>query len=1013
MLTAAFSASRRPRFFLIALAGVVALSLVLSGCAGVVSSTTGTGTSGGDGSLSISNVQSSGATNSSVQLSWATNEPATSAIDYGTTSVYGATTPVSSAMVTAHQMGLSGLTQGTTYHFRVRSTTGTATAASSDQTFATLGGNNAPPTVQVTSPAAGATLSGKVNLTAVASDNGGIKSVQFRVDGNNVGADLTTAPYAYVLDSATLSNGSHAITAVATDDSGASTTSASVAVKVDNSVKDMTPPTVSITAPANGAKVSGVVAVTANATDNVSVASVKFEIDGAVVGAADLAAPYAYSWDTSKSSNGPHTLTAIATDGAGNSTTSATVAVTVNNNGADKTPPSVSITAPAASATVSGTVNVTATATDNVGIASVQFQIDGVNAGALSAAAPYALAWDTTKVADGNHQIDAIAKDTVGNTTTSAAVTVKVNNAAAKNFSISGTVSGTGGAGATVTLGGAGIAATTTNASGAYTFTGLAKGNYTVTPSHTGFTFNPTAQNVTIKNADVPGVNFASTAVSPQTFSISGTITGTGGAGSTITLSGASTATTTANASGVYTFTGLAKGNYTVTPSHTGFTFSPVSLAESITTANITGANFTATATAPQTFSISGTISGLGGSGTTVTLTGASSATTTANASGAYTFTGLAKGGYTVTPSHTGFTFSPTSLAETITTANITGANFAATASTPQTFSISGTISGSGGSGTTIMLTGTSTATATANASGAYTFTGLAKGSYTVTPSHTGFTFSPTSLAETITTANITGANFTATATTPQTFSISGTVSGSGASGTTLTLSGAASQTTTTNSSGAFTFSGLAKGTYAVTPSHTGFTFSPTSQSATISTANVTGVNFTSNTAAATFSISGTITPTSGGSGATVTLTGAAGATTTTNSAGAYTFTGLANGAYTVTPTNSGFAFTPRSTNVTINGANKTGVNFTAASTKPHTVTLNWSASSSKVSGYNVYRSTTSGSGFTKINSSLVTTTTFDDTTVQNGKTYFYMTTSVDSSGTESSDSNQATAVIP
>ena len=451
MLTAAFSASRRPRFFLIALAGVVALSLVLSGCAGVISSTTGTGTSGGDGSLSISNVQSSGATNSSVQLSWATNEPATSAIDYGTTSVYGATTPVSSAMVTAHQMGLTGLAQGTTYHFRVRSTTGTATAASSDQTFATLGGNNAPPTVQVTSPAAGATLSGKVNLTAVASANGGIKGVQFRVDGNNVGTALTAAPYAYVLDSSTLSNGSHAITAVATDDSGASTTSASVAVKVDNSVKDTTPPTVSITAPASGAKVSGVVAVTASATDNVSVASVQFEIDGAVVGAADLAAPYAYSWDTSKSSNGPHTLTAIATDGAGNSATSATVAVTVNNNSADKTPPSVSITAPAASATVSGTVNVTATATDNVGIASVQFQIDGVNAGALSAAAPYALAWDTTKVADGNHQIDAIAKDTAGNTTTSAIVTVKVNNAAAKNFSISGTVSGTGGVGATVT----------------------------------------------------------------------------------------------------------------------------------------------------------------------------------------------------------------------------------------------------------------------------------------------------------------------------------------------------------------------------------------------------------------------------------------------------------------------------------------------------------------------------------------------------------------------------------
>ena len=65
-------------------------------------------------------------------------------------------------------------------------------------------------------------------------------------------------------------------------------------------------------------------------------------------------------------------------------------------------------------------------------------------------------------------------------------------------------------------------------------------------------------------------------------------------------------------------------------------------------------------------------------------------------------------------------------------------------------------------------------------------------------------------------------------------------------------------------------------------------------------TANVTGVNFTSTAAPTTFSISGTITPTSGGSGATVILSGAAGATTTTNASGAYTFNGVANGNYTV-----------------------------------------------------------------------------------------------------------------
>jgi hypothetical protein len=1180
MLSAALSASRRSLFFLLTLA-VVALSFVLSGCAGVVSSTNaGTTTSDPTGSLSISNVQASGATNSSVQLSWATNEPATSAIDYGTTTAYGVTTPASSTMVTAHQMALTALAQGTTYHFRVRSTSGSDSAASSDQTFSTSGSSNTPPSIQVTSPAAGATLSGKVNLTAVASDNGTVKGVQFRVDGNSVGPDISASPYAFVLDSSTLSNGSHTITAAATDNSGNSATSVGIAVKVNNAVKDTTPPSVSITAPANGTKLTGVVAVTANASDNVSVANVQFELDGANVGAPALAAPYSYSWDTSKSTNGSHTLKAIATDGAGNSATSSVVTVAVNNNAGDKTAPSISITAPAPSATVSGTLNVTASASDNVGVASVQFQVDGANAGAPETAAPYGFAWDTTKVANGAHQLDAIAKDAAGNTTTSAIVSVTVNNAAAKSFSIAGSVSGPGASGTTVTLSGAAVAATTTNASGAYSFTDLAKGNYTVTVSHTGFTFNPASLAAAVTTANVTGMNFVSTAVSTQTFSISGTISGSGGNGATVALTGASTATVTANTSGAYTFTGLAKGDYTVTPSHAGFTFSPASLAEKITAANITGANFAATAIAPQTFSISGTVSGSGGSGTTLTLSGTSSATTTANASGAYTFTGLAKGSYTVTPTHTGFTFgptsqaatitaanvtginfvatastpqtfsisgtiggsggngatvsligtssasvtanasgaytftglakgsytitpshtgftfgptslaetitaanitganftatanaaqtfsisgtisgsggsgatvsltgtssasvtanasgsysftglakgsytvtpshtgfsfTPTSLSETISTANITGANFTAAANAPQTFSISGTISGSGGNGATVSLTGTSSASVTANASGAYSFTGLAKGSYTITPSHTGFTFGPTSLAETITTANITSANFTATTNAPQTFSISGTVSGPGASGTTLTLSGTASATTTTNSSGAFTFNGLAKGTYAVTPSHTGFTFSPTSLAETLSTANITGANFTS-TATASFSISGTITPTSGGSGATVTLSGAAAATTTTNSSGAYTFTGLANGSYTVTPSLTGFAFTPASSAVTISGANKTGVNFTAASNAPHAVTLNWSASTSKVSGYNVYRSNTSGSGFVKINSSLITATTFEDSSVTNGNTYFYVTTSVDSTGDESSDSNQVSVTIP
>jgi ASPM-SPD-2-Hydin domain-containing protein/HYDIN/CFA65/VesB family protein/centrosomal CEP192-like protein len=79
----------------------------------------------------------------------------------------------------------------------------------------------------------------------------------------------------------------------------------------------------------------------------------------------------------------------------------------------------------------------------------------------------------------------------------------------------------------------------------------------------------------------------------------------------------------------------------------------------------------------------------------------------------------------------------------------------------------------------------------------------------------------------------------------------------------------------------------------------------------------------------------------------------------------------------------------------------------------PHSVSLSWTASTSVVSGYNVYRSTTSGSGYTKLTSTLDATISYTDSTVVNGVTYFYVTTAVDASGSESPYSNEASAVIP
>jgi hypothetical protein len=353
--------------------------------------------------------------------------------------------------------------------------------------------------------------------------------------------------------------------------------------------------------------------------------------------------------------------------------------------------------------------------------------------------------------------------------------------------------------------------------------------------------------------------------------------------------------------------------------------------------AGIVGGQNTQAPPPPTTYSISGTISpAAGGSGATVTLSGGASATTTADSSGNFRFSGLANGTYTVAPSHAGYTFNPSNLSVTVNGANVTsGLNFTAIA---QTFSISGTISpAAGGSGAMVALSGAASATTTANSSGAYLFTGLANGTYAITPSHAGYTFNPTTQSVTINGANVSALDFTDVA---QSFSVSGTVSPStGGGGATVTLSGAANSTTTANASGVYTFTGLANGSYTVTPSNAGYTFTPPSQNVTVNGANVTAVNFTATPQVGqTFSISGTISPSTGGGGATVTLSGTANSTTTANASGVYTFTGLANGSYTVTPSNAGYSFTPASQNVTVNGANVTGLNFTATANPTYSI---------------------------------------------------------------------------
>ena len=249
-----------------------------------------------------------------------------------------------------------------------------------------------------------------------------------------------------------------------------------------------------------------------------------------------------------------------------------------------------------------------------------------------------------------------------------------------------------------------------------------------------------------------------------------------------------------------------------------------------------------------QTWTLSGNISpSTLGAGTQLSLSGPATATATADASGNYSFTNLTNGSYTVTPTKAGYSFAPSSQNVTINGASVTTVNF--TAAALPTFSVSGALTPStSGNGATVTLSSNSengsNATVTADSNGNYMFPSVLNGSYTISPTKAGFTFNPLSQTATVNGANVSGINFTAS--TAPTYSISGNVSGATASGVSIALSGAASASTTTDTSGNYSFSGLANGTYTVTPTKTGFTFTPASQAATISNANVTNVNFTS-----------------------------------------------------------------------------------------------------------------------------------------------------------------------
>ncbi len=167
-------------------------------------------------------------------------------------------------------------------------------------------------------------------------------------------------------------------------------------------------------------------------------------------------------------------------------------------------------------------------------------------------------------------------------------------------------------------------------------------------------------------------------------YSISGRATdGSGNPISEVTVSNGAGRTATTDASGNYTFSDLAAGTYTVTPSKSGYTFSPASRTVSVPP-SATGQDFTATTATP--YSISGRVTdGSSNPISGVVISNGAGHTATTDASGNYTISGLSAGTYTLTPSKSGCTtFSPTSRTVSV-PPSATGQNFATTCGTTST----------------------------------------------------------------------------------------------------------------------------------------------------------------------------------------------------------------------------------------------------------------------------------------------------------------------------------------
>lgn len=388
------------------------------------------------------------------------------------------------------------------------------------------------PSVSITSPVNGQNISGVVTVLADASDNIGVAGVQFKLDGSNLGSEDTTSPYNTSWNTASTTNGSHTLLAVARDAAGNVSTSTPVAITVSNTAPSgdllvhlkfdessgtlafdssgnanhatlSNGPTFISGKIGNALKLDGVndygtigdldiypalsVSVWINQPTAISGwgsvimkrytygfevngSTISFGIGNGSVWSREMTAPIAlgewqhfvgvydgtnvtlYKNGAQVSAPQPATLNNSNTpllvgSWTGSSeffnghiddvriynralTSSEIANLYSGTTSPDTITPTVSISSPQSNSTVQDFVTISANASDNVGVAGVQFKLDGVNLDSEDTVSPYSINWNTRQTANGNHAITAVARDFAGNTATSLPVIVSVNNTA-------------------------------------------------------------------------------------------------------------------------------------------------------------------------------------------------------------------------------------------------------------------------------------------------------------------------------------------------------------------------------------------------------------------------------------------------------------------------------------------------------------------------------------------------------------------------------------------------------